>query len=457
MVALALVLTLNPLLLYFSRFFRSDVPLATFMLVALGCGLRAAATGRTRYVYAGSAALACGFAAKENAILYPVAWAGAAGVVGLFVLWQATAPRERLAGWLRRGVGGARSFAPALGLASVEFLALLVVLYAPRAGEDGVGFWTMFDRPAVAPEVVAQALVGSAEKLVSTWVTGGHHSHPYAPFLGHYLAVLAVTALPTIALAGYGIRTSRGAARGRLAAFGGWWGLASVVGYPYATDIKAPWLAVHAVVAFAVPAALGLAALYQRGKKSLGRQDSRTVRRVALVCLLMGGQVAGVAVLTSYTHPPLEANFVAQGAQPGGDLRPVLGEVERIAERNQGEDVLYYGRFATKNEQVNAAPPAGPGWYRRLPFSWYTAAYGANVTNARAASGIGPNPPPVVIAPAPAREELAGRLDGYVAREYAMTRIGEVRTYSVFGYEYTYEGKSVVFFVDRSALRRQDI
>lgn len=453
--ALALVLAFNPLLLYFSRFFRSDVPLAAFMFVVLGCAFRAAASRRHRYVYAGALALACAFAAKENAILYLLSWAGATGMVTFTtVLTNEHSPRDYLDGVLSQIREIVHPFGYSLLGASSLFLLLIVFFYAPRAGTEGVGLWTAVSRPSVAPTVITDATIGSAQKLVAVWVTGGLHGHPYLPFLGHYLAVLAMGALSTVAFAAYGIWHTWRANddRATLLQFCGWWGLASVVGYPYAADIQAPWLAVHAVIAFAIPAAVGIAALYRRGRDAWKSQETVTARRIALVFLLACAQVGGVAMLTSYTSPTHDANFIAQGAQPGGDLRPTLHDVERIAREHEGADVLYYGEFATVNESVNAEPPAGPGWYRRLPFGWYTATYGANETNAATLDAIGPNPPPVVIAPASARAELAPRLEGYDAREHAHTRFGGVRTYTILGRTVTYEGNSVVFFIDRSAL-----
>ncbi|MFB6205188.1 MAG: flippase activity-associated protein Agl23 [Haloglomus sp.] len=467
-VALAGVLALNPLLLYFSRFFRSDVPLAAFMLVALGCALRLHATGRPRYLYAGAGALALGVATKENALLYLLSWAGATACLGLLALAldAPVARRERLARWRRRVSERPPSWvwSAHAALALAVFLAVTVVMYAPRGGAAPVGLWTVFERPGALPAVVGRATLGSARRLVRTWVTGGLREHAYAPFLGHYLLVLVVGGLATVALAGYGawvvvrsrLRPGACSAPGSrsvaLASFGLLWGVASVVGYPYVADIRAPWLVVHAVVAFCFPAAVGLGALARRIEGARERADRRALARLALICVLLGGQLAGVVVLTSYTHPPARVNVVAQGAQPGGDLRPTLRRVERIAATSRGVDVLYYGRFATRNESVNAEPPAGAGWYRRLPFGWYTAAYGANVTNAREVSGMGPNPPPVVVAPGSARAELAGELPGYAAFEYAHTRLRGAATYRVLGYEYSYEGSTVVFFVDRDAL-----
>ena len=76
LVALGLFLAADPILLYYSRFMRNDVPVAAFAFVGLGLYLRLIDTGRRRYLYAGTAAWALAFTAKENAILYPVSILG---------------------------------------------------------------------------------------------------------------------------------------------------------------------------------------------------------------------------------------------------------------------------------------------------------------------------------------------------------------------------------------------
>jgi len=80
-VALGLLLALNPILLYYSRFMRNDLPVAAFMLVAVGLFVRWHDTSDLRYLYAGTLAVALGFTPKELAVLYPVYWLGAAALL----------------------------------------------------------------------------------------------------------------------------------------------------------------------------------------------------------------------------------------------------------------------------------------------------------------------------------------------------------------------------------------
>jgi len=80
-VALALLLTLDPVLLYFSRFMRSDMLVAAFMFTAFAFLVRLYDTRKARYLYAAAVFLALGFASKENALVYVLTWLGATGLL----------------------------------------------------------------------------------------------------------------------------------------------------------------------------------------------------------------------------------------------------------------------------------------------------------------------------------------------------------------------------------------
>ncbi|MDS0282994.1 flippase activity-associated protein Agl23 [Haloarcula onubensis] len=80
-VALALLFTLDPVLVYYSRFMRSDVLVAAFMFTAFALLVRLYDTRRARYMYAAAVFLALGFASKENALVYVVTWLGATGLL----------------------------------------------------------------------------------------------------------------------------------------------------------------------------------------------------------------------------------------------------------------------------------------------------------------------------------------------------------------------------------------
>ena len=80
-VVVAVLLAFNPILLYYSRFYRSSLLVAAFMFAAFGFALRALDDARPRLLYPAFAFGALGFAAKENALVYLMCWAGAGALL----------------------------------------------------------------------------------------------------------------------------------------------------------------------------------------------------------------------------------------------------------------------------------------------------------------------------------------------------------------------------------------
>ena len=145
-VALGLLLTVQPLLLYYSRFMRSDMLVGAFAFAAFALLVRAYDTRRLAPAFAASATLALGFASKENAILYVACFGGAAAVCYDHRLVRAATDdggvRDRiendldtLGGWLHHRSGDVPVllwFTGALAGFVATFLAVTAVMYAPR-------------------------------------------------------------------------------------------------------------------------------------------------------------------------------------------------------------------------------------------------------------------------------------------------------------------------------------
>ncbi|WP_336361337.1 flippase activity-associated protein Agl23 [Haladaptatus sp. ZSTT2] len=436
---LAGILALNPLLLYYSRFMRNDLLVAAFMLMALSFFVRAYDTGRHRYFYVGVLAFTLGFTAKESAILYPVCWAGAAVLLLDHRLFRA---RDRLPhSWKQELVDYGfwfrdvlRAWAIPLAVGLLEFIVIIVVFYAPRAGGTGVGFDTMFSNPTLLPAVVEQATVGSWQEFYGLWVAGGHQDHAYIPFLGDFAETLLYGAGPLVAFAIIGFIADRYAKDGPrdLVALGAYWGFVSVLGYPIVTDIMAPWATVNAIVPLAIPAAVGVSLIIRWGREAFEDEDNVSVAMTAIIILFVAGFSVGTAVDVSYINSANEENKeLLQWAQPHNDLRESLDKIAVVADTHEeGADVLFYGtrpsgstetRFYVENESSTLSPPpGGPAWHTRLPLPWYLEADGAEVTSTKPGTDPGEieEMPPVVIAYEWDKEELEPHLDGYTAHEH---------------------------------------
>jgi uncharacterized protein (TIGR03663 family) len=462
-VALAGLLALNPLLVYYSRFMRSDLLVATFAVAALGFAVRALDTRDARYLYPAGAGIALAFTAKENALLYVLCYLGA----GALLLDHRLVARrdrtmERLAAFRRASVaravpdggrpGGATADDPDPGLGALVSgaarelagrlrgwgvhvvgslgLALLVIVffYAPRPD-----LWTALANPTQLPGVVSEATVGAAERFVGTWITGGHQDdNSYLTFLAGYLETLAYGAFVVIPFALVGFLADRYGSDGPrdLVAFAGYWGFVSILGYPIATDIEAPWAAVHAVVPLAIPAAVGLALVYRAGRSSLSADDAVGVGLAALVLVSAVGGVAATNVTYMNTTSD-EHREVLQWAQPHNDMKDTLLDVRTVVRDNEGTDVLFYGGydgdeplFYVANESEALQPPGPRGgeqnWLSRMPLPWYFEKWDANVTSTPPSEAGEPieNPPPVVVVHEQTLEEAEPHLDGYVAHRH---------------------------------------
>ncbi|MFC5366335.1 flippase activity-associated protein Agl23 [Salinirubrum litoreum] len=462
-VALAGLLALNPILVYYSRFMRSDLLVATFAVFALGFLVRAITVRDARYLTPAGVSLGLAFTTKENALIYVVCFAGAAALLLDHRLVTrredlldrlaefrrasrsraladggqspsagsgdtgATAPRSPtrpalVAGGLREVARRFRGWwGHAVG-ALVGFFLVIVFFYAPRPD-----LWQAFGNPAMLPGVVGEATVGSWEKFVGTWASGGHQDHAYLPFLYGFLETLLHGAFVVIPFAVLGFLADRYSGDGPrdLVAFASYWGFVSILGYPIATDIEAPWATVHAIVPLAVPAAVGLAMIYRSGRASLSADDAVSTGLAALVILVaVGGAVGANVTYMNSTND--EHREVLQWAQPHNDMKDTLLEVRDVVRENEGTDVLFYGGydgdeplFYVRNES-DALQPPGPGggeqnWLSRMPLPWYLEKWDANVTSTPPSEAGAPlqDPPPVVIVHEQNLEQVEGQLETY--------------------------------------------
>ncbi|MFB6154429.1 MAG: flippase activity-associated protein Agl23 [Haloferacaceae archaeon] len=458
-VAVALVLAANPLLVYYSRFMRSDVLVGAFSLFALGFAVRAFDADDPRYLYPAAATFALGFASKENALIYLACFVGGAALLVDHRLLRATSEgvglrNAVLGGWplgavrrVDRWGGWARTVGHLVGSLAV-FFAVVVFFYAPRPD-----FWQAFADPTRLPAVVEAGTAGAWKEFYSTWGGGHHQNHSYLPYLHDFLQsfVYGAPAVIVFALVGF-VADGYASERSReVVAFAFYVGVVSVVGYPIATDIQAPWAVVHAVVPLSIPAGVGLAYIFGSGRKAFARDD---VVGAGLAAVLLLSAVTGVVgANASYMNSTDEQDkMVLQWAQPGNDLKGTLEKVHAVSEENQqGTDVLFYGTynpyshdtlFYVANESSARQPPVGgPSWHSRLPLPWYLERYGAEVNSTAPATPpetIRERNPPVVIAYAWNRSDLEPVLDGY----------------AVYEHRFKLWNENVTVFIDREALRR---
>jgi uncharacterized protein (TIGR03663 family) len=327
---------------------------------------------------------------------------------------RVTAAWTGVMGWLRERGG---RYLIAAVIAVVVLLAVTAWGYAPRPAVQ-TGPW---------PHRVGVAVGGlgdAAGQFVDFWLLGDRQEHGYLPYLGHLLRTLVVGSPVLVSLGVVGILLDRYRTRQRpLVAFAGWWALLAVVGYPLATDIKAPWNAVHVLLPLSIPAGVALAELGR-----MAYEGRREVAAGAIIgCVVLTG-VTGVGLMTQHNSASVAGAPVVQWAQPGEELREALVAIEVATRGHEGVDLLYVGGedgayHVADQGAVGTPPPGGPGWHDRLPLPWYTERLDLEVTSIPADGALAPqlqDPPPVVIAPAARATELRSSLPSYTAQTVSL-------------------------------------
>ena len=453
--ALAFFLAFNPVLLYYSRFSRSSVLVAGFMFGAFALSVRLLDTGDVRLLYLASFLAALGFASKENAVLYVLCWVGAGALVAdralfgpagydggldrLSTLGERVRERvdgERLARYLVHVSAGA-------GL----FLLVLLFFYAPRGAGSPVkvagrhvGFWGMFAAPGTIPDVLAATVADFGK--IGYWLSqpgsdGGESvrvaelASTFARFLGGTLETYALYAAPLAAFGLIGFLMERYAtSRPRpLVMFAAYWAFASAIGYPLGTDIYGAWITVNVLVPLAIPAAVGMAKLYRVGVESLAADDGASVGLVALVFLLVFGQLAVTTVDGVYLQDD-SADALVQYAQPSDEMRAATEAMRAAAGDGNEPDVLFYGEYFVDDEDDFVGlgnddiriplHPQCTKFFPSLSLPWYTYKDDVAVTCAADESALDgvEQMPPVVIA----RSSADPVLDERLGSEYEKTR-----------------------------------
>jgi uncharacterized protein (TIGR03663 family) len=511
-VAMAALLSFNPVLLYYSRFYRSTLLVAAFMTAAFGVALRAYDRGRPVLLYPAFGLAGLGFASKENAVVYVLCWLGAGALLLDFSLMNprrarsgAEAVKRRLrplatalsgpnpstdalawtgiavvgsllclyaaiSGWaLTAAMALLIAFVAGLLLAAVLypdravfpwgravlggvglFLAVTLFFYAPRAPGPAVGLWDAVVDPTRVPALL-DTTWADIESGLNYWFSGS--TEPgcgkdnivagYVCYLEHSLGVLADYAAVTTTFALFGFAVARyGGERPRpLVMFAGYWGFVSVVGYPFATDIRAGWIMVNALVPLTIPAGVGLALIGSWGRQTLRAEDRVGTALTAVVFLLVAGLVVGPAVSGVYLNPTADDNAMVQYAQPQQELRSSLDDIAAIAPQNAGTDVLFYGDTLVAEPGTGGEPrPECLRLLQGLPLHWYTAAEDWTTACAHNQSildqRLAEDDPAVVIAHADREQDLDERLSGYEKRFHHLRTIG----------------REVVVYVDKQSL-----
>jgi len=399
-ISLAILLGFAPPLLYYSRVFRGDLPLAAFALVALGCFHRARARDSRRALYAG--AVAFGIALTTSGFVLAVLGCWLVALVLVFDEGRVRGdPPGVLLGRACRVVRNLTAWAVPVLRAVLVTVGVALFFYVPRGVVD-------FTRPGTILTALYQGSVGAVNQFLAVRVLGRHappthlNDHALLPFVRGNLVVLVVTALPVVALALWGFLRERYRGRSRPAvSFGAYWAGVGLLVFPAATEVNEPWVVVHVLVPLTLPAAVGLAALWRYARQGVAAGDAV---RVATAVLLLSatGLHTGLVVADEVYDAPAPEDDLPGFAQPDVELRPAMKSASTAIIGNDGVDVLYVGeRFFLSTESVVERPPvpadARDAFSARLPLAWYTERMGAETASVSSAETVPESLPPVVV------------------------------------------------------------
>ncbi|QPV61897.1 TIGR03663 family protein [Halosimplex litoreum] len=446
-VGTAFFLAFSPLLLYYSRFFRSTLLAAAFAFVAFGLLVRAYDERSVWYVYGAVVLVALAFTAKENAAVYLLVWVGASALLLDQALFRTGDDRsgfdwarERLDARTRPLGDYAADFLWHGAVVVVLFLAVTLYFYAPRSPDTAaVGFWQAVTNPTLFPDLFDRTLDDVVEGY-SYWFGGTTDAgcrqdniiDAYLCFLGQEVHAIAQSALALTMMAVVGFLAERwGRVRSRaVVLFCAYWGFVSIVGYPLGTDIANAWIAVNALVPLALPAGVGIALVVDRARDSVHTGSVR-FGVTAFALLLIAGYMAGSAGWYVYMNDTTDDNELVQYAQPADDFRPSMEVLQDHAADHEGVDVLFVGNTYVRDSPRDAGiEPRCSSISDTLPLQWYVDAYGAegdciqDEETAVERLQNGEVDPLVVIAPNSLETDLAPAMDGYDSDVYRLRHYG---------------------------------
>ncbi|ACV10895.1 dolichyl-phosphate-mannose-proteinmannosyltransf erase [Halorhabdus utahensis DSM 12940] len=453
-VILSGLLSANAVLLYYSRFMRSDLLVATFMFTAFGLLVRFYDTRRIRYLYAATICIVLGIGSKENAPLYVLTWLGAGAILLDVALYR---PRNYRGGLgliatkfahLKGRLGDIRhrqQYAThTIGIAVVA-IALFTFLFATRGGgidgiyqpPEGLSFWAAITSPwrilNLVSDTLTYVIYPNGEYFAFTKMdavlidlpgppavdaTASGSDPKTVPYLSRLFAMgggLLAKAPVVLGFGLVGVLYERYLAeRSRtLVLFMFFAALFSLVGYPLTLSIDTGWKwnMVHVVVPLSIPAAVGLGIVGRWATVAYRRHDRVDLGLSAVVLLLVTLLVAWVAVPGAY--PPADRsgdNPLVQYGQPADDLRPTLDQLQTAAVTHAGTDVIVYdgsrsGEPFVRGDSETASKdfrPTCTKWDNTLPLNWYLAAYDADTECVADSDGLierieTEDPPPIVI------------------------------------------------------------
>ncbi len=363
---LAIMLSLSPSFLYFSRFERNDIYIAFFTLAMVALFFRFLDRPRHIHVILLGAVWALSFTAKENTFI-------TAFVFGLFVL--GVLARELA----MRPASGSRPLIDAVRSVGIEpflfALATFGIIFA-------VLFTTVFTHP--------QGLLDGLTKSIQYWLSQQPVARGSQPW--YFYSVIMPAYEPLAILFGLAAGGLAAVRRTYWAVFLVWFAVGSLAVYSWAGE-KMPWLVLHTLLPFLLLSAWMLNWVWER-RRALGA-------RIALgVAALLSIYMVHSATLLSYVNyaNPVELLVYVQSST---DVLDAMDQINTVARRS-GQGYM-----------MPIVVDSHDSW----PFVWYLRDYKAV---SYPASVTGPQTAPVVVVSSDTNAQVQPLMSDYQGTTYKL-------------------------------------
>jgi uncharacterized protein (TIGR03663 family) len=367
----AVLFSISPSYLYFSRFVREDIYVACLTLALVASVFRFIAQPRRWHPAVIFGLLAASFATKESTYIIVFIWG--LFFAGVFA-WELRTSRGRRDGSVIRAIR-------VVGLdawiwAAASFIAVFTVL-----------FTTFFTNP--------HGLQDGFSKSISYWLSQQPVNRGNQPWF-YYLVVIPAYEWPILALAVVGIvvvirRPTL------IGAFLIWTFAASFVIYSWASE-RMPWLVLHPLLPAVLLAAIG----FQAAWRARGRLLGKAGLAVALVGAAYSVQAA---VGLAYVRPadPRELLVYTQSSRDTAGITKTLKDLNSRVETRLHRSLT-----------IEVDSWGGTGW----PWGWYLRNLSVGYPD-MSSPGFAPTADAVLV-PEPNLNALAPRLEQYVGRRFRL-------------------------------------
>jgi uncharacterized protein (TIGR03663 family) len=387
----ALMITVSPSLVYYSRFIRDDIYLACFTLILFICIVRYLERHEARYVYIGAAAMALAMASMEAAYLNFF-------IFGSFLVLQIV--REL---WFRRSGADQTPVLAALRATSLDtwltgisvFIVIVVLLFSTFFTNPS-GIWDAHHalfHPGQTPFWATDRvdILGG----VAYWLAQHDVQRGGQPWF-YYLLVLPLYEQLAVVfgIAGIVVAAIR---RSLITTFLVWWAVSSLVLYSWAGE-KMPWLSIHITLPFILLAGLALGNVFR----------SRTRWLLPLTAAVFA------AFFALEVHSTFALNY-EDGANPT-EMLIYVQTSQDVPNTISAISTLSHERFGGTSMPIGIDNSDVGGW----PFQWYLRDYpNLFYTSSFATPACGTQWCPVLLMLGPEYDQYASTLDRhYVVQRY---------------------------------------